>query len=380
MKKLALMDVLDGIKDTRRARSVIYPLKEVLFIVMVAVICGATSYSMVEIFGNSNEEWLKKYLKLEYGIPDACTFRNIIKQIATDQLHTAFVDWMKSVVEAVKGVVAIDGKQARRTKEEEKKPLHVVSAFASEYRLVLGQLACEEKSNEITAIPKLLDMLEIKGCIVTIDAMGTQTGIAKKIRKKEADYILALKANQGKLYDEVKAHMDEQMKDADTELKEKGKIENPFYAMVSNRGHGRIESRECFICEDIEWMENRNRWIDLNGIGVIRSTVEKKGRISVQYHYFIYSCKGMSAAQIMRYKRDHWAIENGLHWILDMEFREDESRARKDNSAENLNVLRHIVYNALRNENTFRGSIRDKQFRCSLDKAYLEKVIDMLYS
>lgn len=380
MKKLALMDVLDGIKDTRRARSVIYPLKEVLFILLVAVICGATSYSMVEIFGNSNKEWLKKYIKLEYGIPDACTFRNIMKQIATDQLHMAFVDWMKSVVEAVKGVVAIDGKQARRTKDEEKKPLHVVSAFASEYRLVLGQLACEEKSNEITAIPKLLDMLEIKGCIVTIDAMGTQTEIAKKIRKKEADYILSLKANQGKLYDEVKIHMDGQMKDTDTELKEKGKIANPFYAMVSNRGHGRIERRECFICEDIEWMENRDRWIDLNGIGVIRSTVEEKGRISIQYHYFIYSCKDMNAAQIIGYKRDHWAIENGLHWILDMEFREDESRARKDNSAENLNVLRHIVYNVLRNENTFCGSFRDKQFRCSLDNAYLEKVIKMLYS
>lgn len=255
-----------------------------------------------------------------------------------------------------------------------------MSAFASEYRLVLGQLACQEKSNEITAIPRLLDMLEIKGCIVTIDAMGTQTEIAKKIRKKEADYILSLKANQGNLYEEVRTHMDGQIRETDKELKEKGKIENPFYAMVSNKGHGRTECRECFICEDIEWMENRDRWIDLNGIGVIRSTVEEKGRTSVQHHYFIYSCKGMSASQIMRYKRDHWGIENGLHWVLDMEFREDESRARKDNSAENLNVLRHIVYNVLRNENTFHGSFRDKQFRCSLDKTYLEKVINMLYS
>ena len=184
MKKLSLQEVLEGIEDTRRERSVWYPLYEVLFIMLTAVICGATSYAKVEMFGKSREQWLKKYIKLENGIPDACTFRNVIKAIDTRQLHTVFVEWMRNAVENVTGIVAIDGKQARRTKDARKPPLHVVSAFSAECSLVLGQLACGEKSNVITAIPKLLDMLELKGCIVTIDAMGTQTEIAKKIREK----------------------------------------------------------------------------------------------------------------------------------------------------------------------------------------------------
>ena len=204
MKKLSLEEVLEGIEDTRREKSVWYPLHEVLFIMLTAVICGATSYAKVELFGKSREKWLKKYIKLENGIPDACTFRNVIRAIDTQQLHTVFVEWTKSVVEQVTGVVAVDGKQARRTKDARKPPLHVVSAFSAECGLVLGQLACEEKSNEITAIPKLLEMLELEGCIVTIDAMGTQSEIAKKITEKGADYILALKENQNTLYEDVK--------------------------------------------------------------------------------------------------------------------------------------------------------------------------------
>lgn len=209
MKKQSLQEVLEGIEDTRREKSVWYPLHEVLFIMLTAVICGATSYAKVEMFGKSKEQWLKKYLQLENGVPDACTFRNVIRSIDTRQLHTVFVEWMKNVVEQVTGVVAIDGKQARRTKDAKKAPLHVVSAFSAECGLVLGQLACEEKSNEITAIPRLLEMLELEGCIVTINAMGTQTEIAKKITEKGADYILSLKENQKSLYADVKLFFEE---------------------------------------------------------------------------------------------------------------------------------------------------------------------------
>lgn len=184
MKKLSLQEVLEGIEDTRRERSVWYPLHEVLFIMLAVVICGATSYVKVEMFGKSKEKRLKKHLKLENGIPDACTFRNIIKAIDTPQLHEVFVEWMTNVVEQVTRVVAIDGKQAQRTKDAKKKPLHVVSAFSAECGLVLGQLTCEEKSNEITAIPKLLEMLEIRGCIVTIDAMGLKQRLRTKSSAK----------------------------------------------------------------------------------------------------------------------------------------------------------------------------------------------------
>lgn len=368
MKKLSLMKVLEGIEDTRRSRSVIYPLHEVLIIMLLAVICGATSYAKVEMFGKSKEEWLRTFLKLEYGIPDACTFRNIIKEIDTQQLHALFCEWMKSVVRELYGVVAIDGKQARRTKDAKKRPLHVVSAFATECGLVLGQLACEEKSNEITAIPKLLEMLEIKGCIVTIDAMGTQTAIAKAIIDKKADYILSLKENQKSLYNDVKLYLDDIRQ-------EKSLLDPANYHKTVDKGHGRFEVRECIISEEISWLPSKADWTGINGVCAIYCSVEKDGVTSKQSHYFIYSCIGLNAEQIMNYKRSHWGVENNLHWVLDMAFREDESRARKDNSAENFNVIRQIAFNILKSEKSFNGGITDKQFKCLLDPSYLDKIV-----
>lgn len=369
MKKLSLMDVLENIEDTRRKRSVMYPLHEVLIIMLLAVICGATSYAKVEMFGISKKEWLKKFLKLEYGIPDACTFRNVIKEIDTQALHNVFCEWMKSVVSQLTGVVAIDGKEARRTKDASKRPLHVVSAFSHEYGLVMGQLACEEKSNEITAIPKLLEMLEINGCIVTIDAMGTQKEIAEKIIDKGADYILSLKENQKTLYNDVKLYIDDICKDTDV-------INSSSYHKTVEKGHGRIEVRKCVISEEIGWLHTKADWKGLNGIGAIYCTIEKDGQKTNQSHYFIYSCKGLTAKQIMQHKRSHWSVENNLHWVLDMAFREDESRARKDNSAENFNVLRQIALNILKSEKTFKGGITDKQFKCLLDSRYLDKIVN----
>lgn len=368
MKKLSLMEVLEGIEDTRRYRSVMYPLHEVLIIMLLAVICGATSYAKVEMFGVSKQDWLKKFLKLEYGIPDACTFRNVIKEIDTKKLHDVFCKWMKSVVSELTGVVAIDGKEARRTRDANNRPLHVVSAFSHECGLVMGQIACEEKSNEITAIPKLLEMLEIRGCIVTIDAMGTQKEIAEKIIDKDADYILSLKENQKTLYNDVKLYIDDISKDTDV-------INSSAYHKTVEKGHGRIEIRKCVISEEIGWLHNKDEWKGLNGIGAIYCTIEENGKKSKQSHYFIYSCKGLTAEQIMKHKRHHWSIENSLHWVLDMAFREDESRARKDNSAENFNVLRQIALNILKSEKSFKGGITDKQFKCLLDSRYLDKIV-----
>ena len=368
MKKLSLMEVIEGIEDTRRSRSVMYPLHEVLIIMLLAVICGATSYARVEMFGKSRKEWLGTFLKLENGIPDACTFRNVIKEINTQKLHLIFCEWMKSIAKELYGVVTIDGKQARRTKDTKKRPLHVVSAFSAEYGMVLGQLACEEKSNEITAIPKLLKMLEIKGCIVTIDAMGTQTDIAETIIDNKADYILSLKENHKTLYNDVKLYLDDI-------YREKKLLESENYHKSVEKGHGRIEIRECVISEEISWLHNKSAWKGLCGIGAIYCTIEKNGIISKQSHYFIYSCKGLNAGQIMKYKRNHWSIENNLHWVLDMTFREDESRARKDNSAENFNVIRQIAFNILKSETSFKGGITDKQFKCLLDSSYLDKIV-----
>ena len=287
MKKLKLEEILEGIEDTRRANSVIYPLHEVLFIMLVAIICGATSYAKIEMFAQSRQEQFAKLLKLENGIPDALTYRRILMMISPEGMHELFAKWTKTVVSSVKGVVAIDGKQARRTGDKTQRPLHVVSAFAHEYGIVLGQLACEEKSNEITAIPKLLEILEISECIVTIDAMGTQKSIAKKIREKNADYILALKENQSGLYKDVKLFMDEYCNDAEAK-------NGDIYAYSLCQEHGRIEKRECFICEDIGWLNDREKWTDLNGIGMIVATVEDNGTKSSTAALFYLQLQGIA--------------------------------------------------------------------------------------
>jgi predicted transposase YbfD/YdcC len=372
MKKIILSEALEGIEDTRRSRSVIYPLVEILMITLLGVMCGATSYIKIEMFGKSKEEWMKRFLKLEYGIPDACTIRDVIKEIDTAQLHEIFVEWMKNIAREIFGVVAIDGKEARRTKDKNTKPLHVVSAFSHAYGVVLGQLACEEKSNEITAIPKLLEMLEVKGCIVTIDAMGCQKDIADKIIEKGADYCLSLKENQGNLYNDVKLYMENEIFTANRkELSESGQ----YYRNIGKKGQGRIEKREYFICNDVSWLYNANEWRNLSGFGVCVSTVEQDGKITVSHNYAIYSVPDMTADNFAKCKRAHWSIENSLHWVLDMVFREDESRARADNSAENLNVFRQMAFNILKCETSFKGGISDKQFNCLLDERYLEKVV-----
>lgn len=371
MKKISLQEALAGIEDTRRERSVMYPLGEILMIMLLAVICGATSYVKVEMFGRSKETWLRKYLKLEHGIPDACTIRDVIKQIDAEHLHTVFVEWMKSIAYNIFGVVAIDGKEARRTKDKNKRPLHVVSAFSHEFGLVLGQYACEEKSNEITAIPKLLEMLEIEGCVVTIDAMGTQKEIAKKIIEKGADYCLSLKENQPELFEDIKLYVESELFTANRkELKRSGQ-----YCSTWDNAHGRYEKREYYICNDVSWLHCVSKWPELSGFGVCVSTVEQNDKITVSHNYAIYSVKNMVAEQFAAYKRAHWSIENNLHWVLDVAFREDESRARADNSAENLNVFRQMAFNILKSDASFKGSISDKQFKCLLDDSYLDKII-----
>lgn len=372
MKKISLREAIAGIEDTRRKRSVIYPLYEIIMIVLLGVMCGATSYVKIEIFGKGKEEWLKKFMKLENGIPDACTLRDVIKEIDTKKLHEIFAEWMKQIAEEVFGVVAIDGKEARRTKDKERKALHVVSAFSQKFGVVLGQIACEEKSNEITAIPKLLEMLEVKGCIVTIDAMGCQKDIAEKIIEKEADYCLSLKENQGSLYNDVKLYTETEIF---TSKLKKTAQNGEYYRELDKKGMGRIEKREYFVCNDISWIPYAIEWKNLSGFGVCVSTVEQDGRITISHNYSIYSVKNMTAMQFAECKRGHWSVENSLHWVLDVVFREDESRARADNSAENLNVFRHIAFNALKCETSFKGGISDKQFNCLLDERYLEKVV-----
>jgi predicted transposase YbfD/YdcC len=325
------------------------------------------------LFGKTHEKELKEFLELSHGIPSQDTFEHVFAKLNPVKLSKHFGIWVETLAEQLEGsVVAIDGKTIRRSKSASKKATHVVTAFATEMQLVLGQIATEEKSNEITAIPQLLELFCAKDKVITIDAMGTQTAIADTIIEKEADYILSLKGNQPTLFEDVKLYLDCEVVAKD----KKDLIPHNIYAKTVEKAHGRIESRECFICSDIEWLKGAENWTGISGIGVIISKREETGKERTENReYFIYSLKTATAADILRIKRSHWSIENNLHWALDVTFREDDCRARLENAAENLNILRKQALQLMKDETSKKISMRQKRLLCSYDLFYAFKVI-----
>ena len=375
MKK-TLADYLSNIEDYRNGNAIRHNLMDILIITILAVICGADYWTEIEQFGNAKKDWLNTFLKLPNGIPSADTIARVLAKIDTEEFHNAFIKWVNSISELIDGqVISIDGKTLRRSKDKSngKKAIHVVSAWASENNLVLGQLKVDEKSNEITAIPELLKMLDIEGCIITIDAMGTQKDIAETIVKNKGDYILALKENHEILYKDVELYFEEEILTCNKkELKDKG-----MYYVQKEQGHGRFEKREYYISNEIDWLWQREEWTGLTGIGLCIRECEEGTTKSVEYRYFLYSIKGCTAQKFGKSIRKHWGIENSLHWLLDMAFREDESRIRKENSAENMNIIRHMALNLLKQEKTAKVGIKSKRLKCAWDHDYLKKVLNL---
>lgn len=371
-----LENCLESVDDPRTFKNQKHKFIDIMAIAILATISGADTWDDMEDWGNAKAEWLSTFLELPNGIPSHDTFNRIFSLIDPEQFHKAFTDWVKAVTEKVEGVVAIDGKTVRRSKDlsNGKQAIHVVSAWAVKNNLVLGQYKTEEKSNEITAIPELLKQLDIKGCIVTIDAMGTQKKIAEDIVSKEADYILSLKENQPLLYENVTLYFQ-------TEVLEKEKKElmecGQYYKEYCNE-HGRLEVREYYVSNDIDWLEEKAEWKGLSGMGLCISKVTESEKTTESRSYGIYSRKGMTAEEYGRAKRSHWGIENSLHWVLDIAFREDESRARAGNSAENLNILRQMTLNMLKQEKTCKRGIAGKRKNCGWDNNYLLKVLNTL--
>lgn len=388
-KDKTLQEVLEGVEDFRQEKSIEHKLTDILIITILATICGASGYVQIYKYAEAKYEWLKTFLELPNGIPSAYTIRRVMMNIDPKQFHAAFIEWVQIICRKVSGLVAIDGKTARRTKgmKDGKKALHVVSAFAMKNKLVLGQIATDEKSNEITAIPELLRMLELRGCIVSIDAMGTQKEIAEQIKDAGADYVLSLKENQKTLHDDIELYMETEIL---TRTKKDLKAKEAYHCTVDNE-HGRLEKREYYICNDVSWMPQREEWKGITGFGVCISKVTTEQRmadettgekiyklvekITVSRNYAIYSVENMTAMRFAEYKRGHWGIENTLHWCLDMAFREDESRARADYSAENLNIIRHLSYNLLKRETSAKVGISTKRLMCSWDDSYLLNVL-----
>lgn len=364
----------EGLKDPRRGNAKQHIFLEILIIAICAVICGADGWNDIELYGKNKKAWLKTFLKLPKGIPSHDTFGRVFGLIKPEEFQERFIDWIKAIEKLTAGqVIAVDGKQLRGSHDHEigKAAIYMVSAWATANQVVLGQRKVGEKSNEITAIPELLKLLEISGCIVTIDAIGTQTEVAKAIVEGGGDYLLSVKENQGHLFEDIQYLFEFDAAKGFAQVSHN-------YARTVNKGHGRLETRECWAIEDEEYLSflrKREQWAGLKSIVRIVAKREIGEKTEIQTRYFITSLPA-NAKVILKAKRSHWKIENQVHWVLDIAFREDESRVRKDHSSENLAVLRHIALNLLKNEKTAKGGIHAKRLQAGWNNDYLLTILN----
>lgn len=375
-KQTSLVGHFAALDDPRQRQNHEHKLIDILVITICAAICGADDWVAVEQFGCAKQAWFATFLELPSGIPTHDTFWRVFRHLDAEQFQTCFMAWIASVQELTAGeIIAVDGKQLRRSQDAPagKAAIHMVSAWATTNNLVLGQLKVDDKSNEITAIPDLLDKLELSGCIVTIDAMGCQTKIAETIIQKDADYVLALKENHALLYEDVALLFD----DFD-DLAESGFSAYPYdHAKSVDKGHGRIEVRQAWTIAAPDLIANlrtAHKWPQLTTLVKVQSERYLEDKHSVETRYYITSLAA-TAAPLLNITRTHWAIENSLHWVLDIAFREDESRLRKDNGAQNFAVLRHIAFNLLKQDDSLKVGIKNKRLRAGWDHDYLLAVL-----
>lgn len=361
--KTSLHQHFEVISDPRIKRNKKHLLIDIIILTIIAVICGAESWDSIEMFGKTKIKFLQNFLKLPNGIPSHDTINRVFSMLNPRRFEQVFVQWTNSLVTNNNGLdcISIDGKTVRRSKDSyhEKSPVHLVNAWSNQNQLVLGQFKTDCKSNEITAIPELLDLLDIEGSIITIDAMGAQTKIADKIVDGGADYILALKGNQKELREEIESIYRVQKPEQTNETVEKG--------------HGRIETRKCNLITDLEFLHGKEKWTNLTSLIEIKSERTINDKTTTEARYYISSLDA-SAADFNKYIRMHWGVENSLHWTLDMVFREDEQRKRHGKSAQNFALVNKIALNLLKQDRS-KGSLRTKRLRAGWDEQFLLKVL-----
>jgi predicted transposase YbfD/YdcC len=353
----------EGLEDPRTGNAGLHDFHELLMIALCTVLCGGQGAVDMALFARAKEPFLRGFLKLANGVPSHDTFSRLFRQLDPVQFRTAFQRFMASFSKTLEGVVAIDGKVLRRSfdRASGKSPLHMVSAWGCKQRLVLAQIATDAKSNEITAVPKLLRMLSLKGTIVTTDALNCQRGIAQQIVGQGGDYVLALKGNQGTLHDDVITYLDDPA----------AKV--TAAAPTVDADHGRIETRTATVSTDIAWLRKDHQWPGLAAIGKVVRVRETPAKTTTETAYYLLSTP-LSAERLNEVVRSHWGVENRLHWRLDVVMNEDQDRNRLGNGPENLAVLRHMAMNVMQNDAT-KGSLRGKLKRAGWDDAYLTRLL-----
>ena len=366
----SLLKHFETLEDPRTAYLIEHRLLDIVALTICAVVCGAEGWEDIEAYGRSKLEWLKTFLELPNGIPSHDTVSRVFARLEPSKLQECFVSWVKAIAQLSEGeVIAIDGKSVRHSydKGKGKGAIHMVSAWASENRLALGQVKVADKSNEITAIPQLLNILDIQGCIVTIDAMGAQKEIANQITEQGADYVLSLKGNQGNLHQDVQQLFDWASK---TDFKD---IEHELYQTI-DKGHGRLEKRRYYLLGNVEYLVDAHQWKGLKRVGMIESERHIEGKpTTTERRYYLTSLDG-GVERFARASRGHWGIENRLHWSLDVVFREDDSRIRSDHSPENMTLIRKIALNLLSKESS-KGSKKRKRLKAGWDNDFLIQVL-----